>query len=283
MTTYIKTLCADGRSPQVSLLWPLPTQQPDGTWEPGEWVTSRHVARRKTPLTPGDVNACRPAVYACRPDQLVNWIAARAWYIELDRPVEGRDKVGARAGRLLRPVEGWTDDALRQFAFEAADRAVRIAVVTLRAVGLADHADQLAACQPITDEQTASVAARAADAAYAAVRAARHAADAAVRAARHAADAAYAATSAASAAAHAAYYADAAAHAAYYADAAADAAHAAAYADAAAYAAASTAASTAAYYADAAADAALAADAAYAAEREWQARRLAELVGLEEA
>ncbi len=170
MTTYIKTMCADGRSPQQSRPWPLPTQLPDGTWEPGAWVRSRHVARS---LTPRQVDACRPAVYACRPDQLVNWIAARAWYIELDGPVEGRDKVGARAGRLLRPVEGWTDDALRQFAFEAADRAVHVHTVrALRAAGLDDEADRLAALPPITDAETAYAAADADAAAYAAAYAA---------------------------------------------------------------------------------------------------------------
>ena len=225
MTTYIKTLCADGRSPHQSHPWPLPTQLPDGTWEPGAWVTSRHIARRKTPLTPSQVDVCSPAVYACRPDQLPRWIDARAWYVELDGPVEGQDKVGARAGRLLRPVEGWTDDALRRFAFECADRAVRVhAVAALRSAGLTTEADRLAALPPITDEKAA-------------------------------------------AAAYTASYA------------AADAAYAAAYA--AVRAAASTAASTAAHAA--ATYATLAADAAYAAEREWQARRLAELVGLEEA
>ncbi len=213
MTTYIKTLRADGRSPHQSRPWPLPTQRPDGTWEPGAWVTSRHVARRKTSLTPRQVDACVPAVYACRPEQLPRWIDDRAYYIELDGPVEGQDKVGARAGRLLHPVEGWTDDALRQFAYECADRAVHVHTVrALRAAGLDDEADRLAALPPITDEQTASVAA------------------------------------------HAAADADAAADAYAYADAAADAAAYAAHA---------------------------AADAAAAAEREWQARRLAKLVGLE--
>ncbi len=255
MTAYIKTLRAGGRSPYQSRPWPLPTQRPDGTWEPGEWVTSRHIVRRKTTLTPAQVDACRPAVYACRQDQLPKWIAARAYYIELDSPVEGADKVGARAGRLLRPVEGWTDDALHRFAHACADRAARIhAVSALRAAGLAAEADLLAACPPIVDVASARAAAGDARAAGGAAGAAWDAAwDAAggdARGAGVAANAAYAAAFAARAA-------DAAAGAAW--DAADGAARAAAYARAAAGAARHTA----------------------AAEREWQAKRLAELVGLE--
>ncbi len=242
MPTYIKTLKGNGRSPYRDRPWPLPTQRPDGTWEPGEWAESRHVARRRTPLTPAQVDACRPAVYACRPDQLARWVADRAWYIEMDGAVEGTEKVGARRGRLLRPVNGWTNTILRQWACECADRAVRIhAPAALRAAGLTEHADRLAALAPITDRETAIAAWGAADDAYyVAGRESAAAADAVT------ARAAYDALSAAARAA-----ARAAANAA---DNAAD---------------------NAALAAEAAAEAA-AADAEWA----WQSQRLAELTGI---
>ena len=135
-------------------------------------------------------------------------------------------------------------------AYVLADWAVRdMAPRTLDAAGLAEEAARLRALSPVTDKESVGSAggsvARAADAAYAAARAAdaAGAADAAYAAARAAyaagaADAAYAADAAARAAAHAARAAGAAdaayaaAHAAAHAARAADAADAAYAADA---------------------------------------------------
>ena len=64
-------------------------------------------------------------------------------------------------------------DMLRRYAYECADRAVRIhAVAALRAAGLGAQADTLAALPKIVDKKTARAAYSAADAANAAYAAA---------------------------------------------------------------------------------------------------------------
>ena len=156
---HYKTLLADGASPHQSKAWPLPTRNPDGTWTPGGWVVSKHVRRRKTPLTPAQVDACLPAVYGARADQLLDWVSDRCYVVELDGAVEGETKVGAARGRLLRPVEGWTDETLRAFAHRVADHAVRVSAPKgLRAAGLDGEAAKLEALDPIVDEYSRSAA-----------------------------------------------------------------------------------------------------------------------------
>ena len=141
-------------------------------------------------------------------------------------------------------------DRLRAFAFECADRAVRIhAVAALRSAGLTAEADKLAALPAIVDLQSARAAGAAAGAAGDAAGAAGAAGDAAraaAGAAGAAGDAARAAARAAGAAAGAAW---AAARAAWAAAWAAESAAWAAWAAGAAW-------------------------AAWAAERLWQADRL---------
>ena len=87
--TYIKTLRADGTSPHQSRPWPLPVQNPDGTWMPGEWIVSTQASARTTPLTPADADACVPAVYGCRVEQLPEWIRSR------------RSESGSRTGPVV--------------------------------------------------------------------------------------------------------------------------------------------------------------------------------------
>ena len=164
--TAIKTLRADGTSPVRYRAWPMPTLELDGTWTPGEWVVSAH-ATAEAP-TVKSVNACAPAVYGCLPEQLAEWVAARAFWAEFDGAVVGESKIGAVRGRLLRPVEGWTD-ALQAWSFWSADRAVRIhAVTALRTAGYNAEADTLAALPEIVDAESAAAAGDAAGAAWAA-------------------------------------------------------------------------------------------------------------------
>ena len=197
--TAIKTLRADGTSPDRYRAWPMPTLEPDGTWTPGEWVVSAH-ATAKAP-TVKSVNACAPAVYGCLPEQVAEWVDARAFWAEFDGAVVGESKIGAVRGRLLRPVEGWTEAALQAWAFWCADRAVRIhAVTALRTAGFNAEDDTLAALPEIVDAESAAAAG---DTAWAADRvAARDAAgDAAWAVGAAAGDAAWAAGDAARAAA----------------------------------------------------------------------------------
>jgi len=182
--TYYKTLLADGTSPHQSTPWPLPTQEPDGSWTPGEWLVSAHAKRRKRPLTRRRVDVCVPAVYGARADQLLEWLSDRCYIVELDGVVEGETKVAATRGRLLRPVEGWTDAALRALAFRCADHAIRVsAPAALRAAGLSAEADALAALPPVIDETSAKSAAWAAKAAESAAKSAAKSAKAAARSA----------------------------------------------------------------------------------------------------
>ena len=175
--TAIKTLRADGTSPVRYRAWPMPTLELDGTWTPGEWVVSAH-ATAEAP-TVKSVNACAPAVYGCLPEQLAEWVAARAFWAEFDGAVVGESKIGAVRGRLLRPVEGWTD-ALQAWSFWSADRAVRIhAVTALRTAGYNAEADTLAALPEIVDAESAAAAGDAAWAAWAVGAAAGDAAGAA--------------------------------------------------------------------------------------------------------
>lgn len=180
----LKTLNGRGRSPVRNHPWPLPSRNPDGSWTPGEWVVSAHVADGRTVLTPAAVDACAPAVYGSVPERVAQWIAESAWWMELDDAAVGDSKVGGSRGRLLRPVEGWTNATLHAWALWCADRAIHIhAVGALRAAGLTAAADRLDATPEIVDETTARAAEAAARAAARATTAAR-AARAAARAAR---------------------------------------------------------------------------------------------------
>ncbi len=204
----VKTVRSTGRSPIQGRPWPLPTRKADGTWSPGKWVVSAHVADGRTAITSEAVDSCAPMVFGALPDQVAEWASDRAWWMELDDAVVGKTKVGGSRGRLLRPVEGWTRDVIVAWARWCADRAIHVhAVAALRSAGLDKVADRLDATPPIVDGTTSRDAARAARAAAAdgrASRAASWAASAAGGAADAAGDAAARAAEAAEAAGDAA-------------------------------------------------------------------------------
>jgi hypothetical protein len=82
---------------------------------PGAWV--------EAPVDP-----CRSGIHACRPSDLPYWVAPRLFEIELEgEVVEGRTKVVAPRGRLLRRLTVWEDELADAFAQECAARAHRIA------------------------------------------------------------------------------------------------------------------------------------------------------------
>ena len=66
---------------------------------PGEWVEAVAVE-------------CESGVHACRVGDLPYWVARSLWEVELDGEVlEGRTKVVASRGRLVRRIEAWDDEA----------------------------------------------------------------------------------------------------------------------------------------------------------------------------
>jgi hypothetical protein len=112
MLRAYKFLDASGRSPFT------------GTpWEIGTWVESATVAE------------CREGVHACRVEHLSYWIAPSLWEVELDGEiVEGRHKVAASRGRLVRRLDDY-HAALDELNEVCAWRARDCAVEALRAAG----------------------------------------------------------------------------------------------------------------------------------------------------
>ncbi len=80
-----------------------------------------------------------------------------------DEPVTDGTRRVVRRARPADLVEGWTDEAIRRWAYECVDRAVRLhAVTALEAAGIIGHADRLRALSSITDGATARAASEAA-------------------------------------------------------------------------------------------------------------------------
>jgi hypothetical protein len=68
--------------------------------------------------------ACRDAVHACRVRDLPMWIRPELWQVELEGPVAEHDtKIAARAGRLMRRIDAWNDDAAKALKVDCAFRA----------------------------------------------------------------------------------------------------------------------------------------------------------------
>jgi hypothetical protein len=104
-----KFLHADGTTVFSGFRWPLPDHGP------GAWV--------EAPVVP-----CRSGIHACRPTDLPYWVAPRLFEIELDGGlVEGRTKVVAPRGRLLRRLTIWEDELADAFTRECAEHAHTLA------------------------------------------------------------------------------------------------------------------------------------------------------------
>ena len=104
-----KFLQPDGTSLFTAFRWAIP----DG--RPGPWVEAR-------------VDPCRSGVHACRAADLPAWIGRILFEIELDGEiVEGRSKVVASRGRLLRRLESWDDELRDAYTRMCADRAHELA------------------------------------------------------------------------------------------------------------------------------------------------------------
>jgi hypothetical protein len=80
-------------------------------WPVDEWVDG------------GRVDPCRSGVHACRVQDLPVWMGDELWEIELDGEIVERERqVIARRGRLVRQVDGWTDELLDGFGELCAER-----------------------------------------------------------------------------------------------------------------------------------------------------------------
>ena len=149
-----KFLDAEGRAPFTGT-----------AWIPGVWVEA------------GDASPCRRGVHACRAGDLSHWLSAALWEVELDGAVvDGRHKVAAGRGRLVRRIDAY-DTKARELAavgaWRSRDRAVhalrvaRCDDLATRLAGISDL-EELAASGGEADESTfaGAAAALATDAAY---------------------------------------------------------------------------------------------------------------------
>ena len=104
-----KFLAAGGVGPFSGFAWP----QPPGP-EPGEWVAALSTA--PAPF--------RDTVRGCTSGQIAYWVNAELWEFELEDPESPAERtVAGRRGRLLRRVEGWTEELQHEYVRECVSRA----------------------------------------------------------------------------------------------------------------------------------------------------------------
>lgn len=119
--TYYKVLAEDGSCIHGgSGRWPLPTQNDDGIWMPGEWLSVKGKIKFGTNglhLTGllGLVGLVGPAVFEAEPHPDEDVI--RGSYGE---------KVVTRRARLLRPLAGWDRRYLKLFFLDCAERVIDV-------------------------------------------------------------------------------------------------------------------------------------------------------------
>ena len=113
---------------------------------PGEWLE----------VGPGDRRACAARIHACRAQDLVEWMDAELWRIELDGDVRvDCGKLIAERGRLVERVAAWDAAFIAAFA-EACTLRARDAALLLLTPGDPAHAALAAAASAA---QIAAVAA----------------------------------------------------------------------------------------------------------------------------
>jgi hypothetical protein len=102
--------------------------------EPGDWVGAG-----------GPLTDCLCGIHACRLDDLPYWIDDELWMAELAGATEERGTmVIAERGRLLDRVHAWTAEAAFEFAQACVLRARDQAARSLRRAGFLPEADELA-------------------------------------------------------------------------------------------------------------------------------------------
>jgi hypothetical protein len=112
-----KFLTAEGHGVFSGFAWPLPSGSP------GEWVAA-------------EVELCRSGVHACRPGDLSYWLAPALYEIELRGEVaEAGTKVVAPRGRLVRRIDGWSDETREAYSQMCIAQAGELAAAAPEAVG----------------------------------------------------------------------------------------------------------------------------------------------------
>ena len=120
MSRYYKFLIEGGVSPFAAAQWSLPSQNEDGTWEPGEWM----------PALDGEVVRCERGYHFCTAGHLLSWLNAELYELETDDGAEvvvWGDKCATTARcRLTRRVEAWNERSARHFACDCAERVLPV-------------------------------------------------------------------------------------------------------------------------------------------------------------
>ncbi len=101
--------------------WTLPNLGPGGCWAPGDWVTAN---------SSGPLSVSGNGVLVMGVNDLAKWahFGTVLAQVETDTDESATDghRIVVRRARPVRLVPGWTDDAIRSWAFDCIDRAVRI-------------------------------------------------------------------------------------------------------------------------------------------------------------
>jgi len=103
VTTYVKELLPNGKSPFQDFPWPLPSQKLDGAWKPGKWVKIDNAY----PL-----EYCGHGLHAYTEAQAQSSLRHDRVYYEIEyatAPKDWSEKVSGYKARLLRPypVPAW--------------------------------------------------------------------------------------------------------------------------------------------------------------------------------
>jgi hypothetical protein len=113
MPKYYKFLTADGTSPFRKWQWPLPTQNEDGSWTPGDWTPVVETIKR-----------CSSGYHACEARQIAEWVNEHMYELEFAGKVESDDEVVHKScygkawgqqARLLRRLDGWNGTGARLY------------------------------------------------------------------------------------------------------------------------------------------------------------------------
>lgn len=147
-TKYYKVLDERGRSCHGgSAVWSLPTRNADGTWTPGDWM----------PEVGGILRLCLTGYHIVTIDQLLDWLGPRIFeveigsnvmrvninpdlalertvgqtYLQIDASIgadviHGPDKSVVRQCRLTRECLGWNEWTARLFACDCAEKVLYI-------------------------------------------------------------------------------------------------------------------------------------------------------------
>ena len=95
--------------------WSVPTQAPDGTWIPGDWM----------PAIEGPLVPCANGYHLCTAEQLIDWLGEAIYEAEYRGECLAADnKLVVREARLLRRITTWNERTARLFAADCAEHVL---------------------------------------------------------------------------------------------------------------------------------------------------------------